>query len=936
MACALVVLVLCSWWVIPVATAQSTYVVNATGDAGDATPSDGLCETGSGDCTFRAAIEQANADAARDVIDFSDVPTNTNGQAVLLLQSEIIVTDPVEILGRTAPGYVEGGPPVVVLDGSDLTTAGADGLEVGASDVVIEALAIVDFPDDGIDLRGGTGNRVSFCYVGVDVDGVTPRSNGDNGVAVAGTGHLIGGDGTVGGGNVISGNAGNGIGTDGPDVQMRVGDNLIGLDASGSQPLGNSGAGVGVFSGSDSEIGFVDDSGTPHGNVISANASAGIHLSSDQHVVLANVIGLSVDETTAIPNPTGIFLESSANTIGPDSRGDASNVIAGNTSQAIRVGRGGQTSSNGNVIQNNFVGVTRAGTPVANAIGIDVEFGSDNVIDGNVIGGNADALIIDANGVRNDVIGNFVGVTPSGADVGNTSRGITVVAAPVDAADAVRIGGPGAGEANVIGFNAAYGVSVNGARNVVVGNYVGTDASGADLGNDGPGIRVAADDVRIGGAGAGNVVGFNAGPGLLVTDASNTVVKGNYVGTNPAGDALGNHEAGLRIRAQGGQTLTGTIVGYDADASLPDAPTPDAGGEGNVFAYNGASGIEVDGAGTATGHTIRGNSIAFNAVLGVNLDGDGATPNDPDDADAGPNNLQNTPVFDPAQTTFDASTGTVELRYRVDCTPANCDYGTSGLRIDVYRTPDDGTAQGQVFLGSLFYPEANAGAFVDASLSPPSGVTVTETDEITAIATDASGNSSEFSDTPGELPVDIVDFSAQANGSSVTLRWRTATEANNAGFVVQHEVDGAFADASPLIEGAGTSTRPRAYDHTIDDLSSGTHTFRLRQQDLDGSVTFTAPLDVKIDMRGRYQLAAFPNPFRDRATVQIAVRESQPVTVEVYNTLGQRVRTLYRDTPSAAQTVEVALQARDLSSGLYIVRMQGESFTTTQTLTLVR
>ena len=46
-------------------------------------------------------------------------------------------------------------------------------------------------------------------------------------------------------------------------------------------------------------------------------------------------------------------------------------------------------------------------------------------------------------------------------------------------------------------------------------------------------------------------------------------------------------------------------------------------------------------------NTVRGNSIHDNTFLGIDLSGDGVTPNDPLDADSGPNDLQNFPVITP-------------------------------------------------------------------------------------------------------------------------------------------------------------------------------------------------------------------------------------------------------------------------------------------------
>src|SRR5581483_8003737 len=39
----------------------TSFTVNSLADAGDATPGDGVCNDGTGNCTLRAAIQEANA-----------------------------------------------------------------------------------------------------------------------------------------------------------------------------------------------------------------------------------------------------------------------------------------------------------------------------------------------------------------------------------------------------------------------------------------------------------------------------------------------------------------------------------------------------------------------------------------------------------------------------------------------------------------------------------------------------------------------------------------------------------------------------------------------------------------------------------------------------------------------------------------------------------
>src|SRR3990172_2701311 len=60
-------------YVTPASTA--TLTVNSTGDGSDVAPGNGICETATpGECTLRAAIEEANALGGTDVISFSISP----------------------------------------------------------------------------------------------------------------------------------------------------------------------------------------------------------------------------------------------------------------------------------------------------------------------------------------------------------------------------------------------------------------------------------------------------------------------------------------------------------------------------------------------------------------------------------------------------------------------------------------------------------------------------------------------------------------------------------------------------------------------------------------------------------------------------------------------------------------------------------------------
>lgn len=82
--------------------------------------------------------------------------------------------------------------------------------------------------------------------------------------------------------------------------------------------------------------------------------------------------------------------------------------------------------------------------------------------------------------------------------------------------------------------------------------------------------------------------------------------------------------------------------------------------------------------------------------------------------------------------------------------------------------------------------------------------------------------------------------------------------------------------------------------------------------------------------------SASPNPFTSNTTVGFAVAEAQRVEVALYDALGRKVRTLVNGTVEAGRRYEAAVNAAGLPSGLYLIRLQGDTFSTTRRVTLVR
>ena len=372
-----------------------------------------------------------------------------------------------------------------------------------------------------------------------------------------------------------------------------------------------------------------------------------------------------------------IMLEAGTNfTIGgltPDKR----NLIGGSV-RGIEIG---DSPNTGHLIQGNILGLTAAGTAPLNAS--SGTFGiSLRVVTGSTIGGT----------------------TPAAANV---------------------ISGLGAGIliGNSLGTTSAGG-------NLIQGNYIGTDVTGTiAIGNSSYGIGAYNQVSTIGGAspGAGNVIaGTVNGDGILISGGIGTVIRGNFIGTDPTGTRdLGNKRTGINVQA---------------DNCVIGGTNP---GEGNVIAFNGSL---PPAAGVAVVNGIQHTKIVGNRIfrtkrysatdgLGIDLGTDGVTLNDPCDADTGANGLQNYPVL----TSASSSAGSTNIQGTLNSV-ASTDYRIEFFS-NIFCDPT-GHGEGQNYLG---FTDVTTDGSCNASFNVTLPVAVGANYVVTATATPTAGDTSEFS-----------------------------------------------------------------------------------------------------------------------------------------------------------------------------------------------
>jgi hypothetical protein len=468
-----------------------------------------------------------------------------------------------------------------------------------------------------------------------------------------------------------------------------------------------------------------------------------------------NFIGTDHNGLNSRGNLLGVFIDTvSYNTIGgvdPGSR----NVISGNQGEGIYIyGKG----ADHNQISGNFIGVDATGTRLlsnqGNAVGISD--GASNAIGGSVAGsGNVIARMvaddttlngcIHIGGLRargNIVAGNLIGTTLTGTEpITCSSFGVAIT----DSARKNTIGGTNTGARNIISRCSQGSIYLSSDSNTVQGNYLGTDITGTKAFSCMNGVIITGSGNRIGGRtrGSGNLISGQLKSGIWLfegpngSDVRDNKIEGNHIGT----------------QADGSSPLA-NLWGIKIDGGVYDTAIGDtAAGAGNTIACNGVGVTLRDRYGIhPISNRISGNSIYGNRTLGIDLGGGtedtlGITENDPGDWDAGPNNLQNSPVITSVE---GGSSLTVQGTLN---SSANATF-----TLEFFATPGSATlkpGEGQTFLGTA---TAQTDAGGNASFHALIGVPVAAGRTITATATNYLNNTSEFS-----LPVLVTVTDVASN-----------------------------------------------------------------------------------------------------------------------------------------------------------------------------
>ena len=271
---------------------------------------------------------------------------------------------------------------------------------------------------------------------------------------------------------------------------------------------------------------------------------------------------------------------------------------------------------------------------------------------------------------------------------------------------------------------------------------------------------------------------------------------------------------------------------------------------------------------------------------------------------------------------------TFESDWSVDLSANNAHYDAG--HSDLYFTT-----------GRSYKLYTSGNALIDTTIAVNSNLRSIQSNDVwSATESDVNGTPAALDGgqvTEVPLPITLASFTATAVNGTVELAWETASETNNARFVIYRN-DAAIAS----VEGAGTTSKPSSYSYVDAEVVPGVaYTYVLADVDYantetkyeDDAVTVTLGNDV---MEADFVVgAAYPNPFNPSAIVPFELTKDAMVQASVYDLVGREVKTLVNGNVSAGSH-ELKIDGKNMTTGIYLVKVVIDNTANIQKIALMK
>lgn len=179
------------------------------------------------------------------------------------------------------------------------------------------------------------------------------------------------------------------------------------------------------------------------------------------------------------------------------------------------------------------------------------------------------------------------------------------------------------------------------------------------------------------------------------------------------------------------------------------------------------------------------------------------------------------------------------------------------------------------------------------------------------------------------LPIKLEYFTSVLINNTVKLNWKTADEINNSGFeIYRNNYKIGF------IKGKNCAS---LYNYTDNNLLSGTYYYKIRQIDYNGNYEEFSPNINPIDVKtpNKIDFTIYPNPFNSVTRLRYTLKRAADLKINIYNISGKLIKRIY-DGYKSEGYYEQSINDSEMSSGVYILKIQIEDFNQSVKLVLLK
>lgn len=324
----------------------------------------------------------------------------------------------------------------------------------------------------------------------------------------------------------------------------------------------------------------------------------------------------------------------------------------------------------------------------------------------------------------------------------------------------------------------------------------------------------------------------------------------------------------------------------------------------------------------------NGTTAVGNNGLGIDLNEDGVTPNNGASDATFPNHRMNYPIF----TTLDYSGGVLSVTGYVGSAPNQSAF--AGSVVEIFKANNgDANQSGEIVVGDgLSIPHGEGETYLGTTTADANGnfaasfavSNFTVNDQVTATATDAANNTSEFGPTVSRtiiLPLKLLSFNAVINNNKVDLTWVTTARINIGKFIIEKSFDAKNYKEAGIVKASAGSTEQLKYIFPDEHLpQNGIIYYRLRSVDINGRNEVSEVRMVRIGNQNvqMIKIISYPNPVLNELLITIPNNwQGKKIRYALFNNNGQLV--LESETYNGRQTEMINLSK--LAAGFYLLKV---------------